>query len=571
MSSPPNYQSSSHQKGEAQEHLDEMTCMLYLERQLERTRALEVSAHTQGCDSCRILLRAMERESRLLTRAMLEEEEPLPGRIAAFQERVHRSMQWVWMVVFGLSATAVYAMYIAYIEPWEQRLETAGFGGTNLVSLLIFQSAFWKGWQSMISLVEVLALLTAAGIAMAFLRRRIRRGSAVALVLTGFCAAFAVPPPAVATEVRKGQIAEVRKDESIKGNVYLSGEHIEVEGTVDGDVYAAGKDIEIDGHVTGDLISVGRTVWIRGQVDGNVRSVGNAVNVIGKVGKNVSFFGDTTRIDEKGAVDGSVMMFGSDVTIEGRLGRDVLFMGDRVTVHGTVGGSIDEKGAALEIGSTAQIDGPIRFEGENEPAVPSGAKLASPIQFTKHVHKREEVGRTSAFWAGVLVVAFAVYGMMLFLVTPSFARESTHAAENIGASLGLGLLVFFGVLIGSFLAIVTLVGLFVGFSTLFVWIIAVYAAQPVVGALLGQWILGRTNETWPLIGRMILGVFLIRMATLLPHGWVIKLAVVFWGLGAISLALYRRFQPPAPVQVPYVPPPSAPLTPLTPAGGAAAV
>src|SRR6266705_5367587 len=111
MSSPPSYQSSGQQKGGGQEHLDEMTCMLYLERQLERTRALEVSAHTQDCAICRTLLRAMDRESRLLTRAMLEEEEPLPARIAAFQERVHRSMQWIWMVVFGLAATAVYAMY----------------------------------------------------------------------------------------------------------------------------------------------------------------------------------------------------------------------------------------------------------------------------------------------------------------------------------------------------------------------------------------------------------------------------------------------------------------------------
>ena len=98
-------------QAERQEHLDEMTCMLYLERQLERARALEVSAHTQSCDACRTLLRAMERESRLLTRAMLEEEEPLPARIATFQERVQRSMQWIWMVVFGLAATAVYAMY----------------------------------------------------------------------------------------------------------------------------------------------------------------------------------------------------------------------------------------------------------------------------------------------------------------------------------------------------------------------------------------------------------------------------------------------------------------------------
>src|ERR1700746_1719108 len=457
MSSPPN----DHRR-EAQEHLDEMTCMLYLERQLERARALEVSAHTQGCNSCRTLLRAMERESRLLTRAMLEEEEPLPARVAAFQERVHRSMQWVWMWVCGLPATAVYAMYTGYIEPWEQRLEQAGFGGTSLLSLLIFQGSFWKGWQSMISLVEILALVTLGGFAVIVARKRFRRGSALALVLTGFCAAFATPAPAAATEVRKGQTAEVRKDENIKGNVYLSGERVEVEGTVDGDVYAAGKDIEIDGHVTGDLISAGRTVWIRGQVDGNVRSAGNTVNVVGKVGKNITYFGDTIRIDEKGAVGGSITMFGSDMNIEGRLGRDLLFMGDRVIVNGTVGGAIDEKGANLEIGSKAQLDGRGRFEGENEPAVSSGAKLASPVRFTKHVHKKEEFGQTSAFWAFALAAAFVVYGMMLFLLMPGFAKEATRSAENIGASLGLGLLVFFGVLIGSVLAMITMIGLFAG-------------------------------------------------------------------------------------------------------------
>ncbi|HEY1423074.1 MAG TPA: hypothetical protein VGF20_06455, partial [Candidatus Acidoferrum sp.] len=121
MTSPPNFSGSA-----GQEHLDEMTCMLYLERQLERPRALEVSAHTQGCDACRTLLRAMERESRLLTRAMLEEEEPLPARIARFQEKVHRSMQWIWMVVFGLAATAVYAIYTSYIEPGATMLEQAG-------------------------------------------------------------------------------------------------------------------------------------------------------------------------------------------------------------------------------------------------------------------------------------------------------------------------------------------------------------------------------------------------------------------------------------------------------------
>src|SRR5437762_14269047 len=92
-------------------HLDEMTCLLYLERQLDRARGLEVSAHTQECDTCRTLLRAMERESRLLTRAMLEEDEPLPSRLAQFQERARKSMQWMWGVGCGLAATGASAVY----------------------------------------------------------------------------------------------------------------------------------------------------------------------------------------------------------------------------------------------------------------------------------------------------------------------------------------------------------------------------------------------------------------------------------------------------------------------------
>src|SRR5712675_1292374 len=179
-----------------------MTCLLYIERQLDRARAQEVSAHTQECATCRTLLRAMERESRLLTRAMLEEEEPLPARIAAFQQRVHRSMQWIWMVVFGLAATAVYAMYTGYIQPWEQRLEQAGFGGTSLLSMLIFQGSFWKGWQSMISLVEVLALVTLGGFVLLLARKRFRRSSVLAVMLAGMCAAFVSPQPATATEFR---------------------------------------------------------------------------------------------------------------------------------------------------------------------------------------------------------------------------------------------------------------------------------------------------------------------------------------------------------------------------------
>src|SRR5260370_9296164 len=121
---------------------------------------------------------------------MVEEEGGVAARLAQFQEGARRSLQWIWTVALGLAATGVYALYTQYIEPWQTQLEQAGFGGSNLLSLLIFQGAFWKGWQPMITLLEVRALVTLAGFCLAFFRGRRRRVAPLALALAGVS-----PPP----------------------------------------------------------------------------------------------------------------------------------------------------------------------------------------------------------------------------------------------------------------------------------------------------------------------------------------------------------------------------------------
>jgi cytoskeletal protein CcmA (bactofilin family) len=539
-------------------HLDEMTLLLYVERQLDRARGMEVSAHTQECDTCRTLLRALERESRLLTRAMLEEDEPLPSRLAQFQERARKSMQWIWGLVFGLAATGAYALYTSYIQPWQQQLEQAGFGGSNLLGLLIFQGAMWKGWQSVITLLEVLAMLTLAGLGALFFRRRIRRGSALALVFAGFCTVLAVAPAASATEYRGGQSPTVNKDESIKGDIYMSGERVRIEGTVEGDVFAAGKDIEIDGHVTGDVICAGRLLQVRGTVDGNVRGAGNNGVISGTVTRNVMWFGDAVTVESTGKVGGSVTMFGDTMAIDGHLGRDILFFGTEVNVSGVVEGGIREKGHAMTIGANGQVGGPIHFEGDKPAEVSSSAKLASPVEF-KQIERRKEYRDGSYYiWQVIWAAAYILFGLVLFALMPNFAEEAVKSTERYGASAGLGILVGCGLPIAALIACVTVVGLFIGISTFFLWYASLYFGQIVVAALIGQWLMGRTQEIWPLIGRMAVGFVLLRLCTMIPHvGWVFKYGAAFWGIGAISLVVYRRLQPviaPGMPSGPYTPP-----------------
>jgi hypothetical protein len=554
--------------GERMKHLDEMTLLLYIERQLDRARALEVSAHTQECDTCRTLLRALERESRLLTRAMLEEDEPLPSRLAQFQERARQSMQWIWGLVFGLAATGAYALYTGYVLPWEQQLEQAGFGGSNLLSLLIFQGgAMWKGWQSMITLLEVLAMVTLAGLGAMFFRRRIRRGSALALVFAGLCTVLAMPTGASATEFRHEERLTIAKDEVIHSDLFAAGGRIRMEGTIEGDLVVAGGDVEISGHVLGDVISSSGTLRIPGHVDGNIRSYAGNLTLKGTVGRNVMIFGGDVNIDKDSKIGGSLTSFTGHESIDGHVKRDVLAMGGQITITGAIGGSAKIKSGELIIDSSAEVGGPIHFTGDKEPQVSSGAKLASPVHFEKLKHGDDYRTVHYYVWQVIWAAAFILFGLVLFAAMPNFSQDAVKSAEQYGASAGLGVLVLFGVPIAACIACITVVGLFIGISTLFLWYASLYFAQIIVGALIGQWLMGRTSDLWPLIGRMTVGVVIVRLCTTIPHvgGWV-KFAAILWGIGAISLAIYRRFQPviaPNMPSTPYTPP----IPPNTTVGG----
>jgi hypothetical protein len=553
---------------EMTKHLDEMTCLLYIERQLDRARGLEVSAHTQDCADCRTLLRALERESRLLTRAMLEEDEPLPSRLAQFQERARKSMQWIWGLVFGLAATGLYALYTGYVQPWQQQLEQAGFGGSNLLGLLIFQGAFWKGWQSMITLLEVLAMLTLAGIGVAFFRRRIRRGSALALMFAGFCAALTLPTAALASETRKGESPSVSSEETIKGDIFLIGDRVKVDGTVEGDVFLFGHDATVNGHVQGDVIGFAQTLQVDGKVDGNIRACTNTLTIRGTVAKNVLTFDERVNLESAGKIGGSLTVFMENLSLEGSLGRDLLVFGKHVTISGKVGRGIREKGSGLTITASGEVGGPIHYEGDTPAEVSPSAKLASPVEFKKLVHEHEYRDAHYYIWRVIWTAAFVLFGMILCLLAPRFAKETISAAELYGAPIGLGILVFFGVPIAAVIACITVVGMPLGIFTFGFWILMLCCAELIVGAVVGNWILGRATDTWGMIGRMALGFVIVRIVyTPLSQvhvlGLLAGLGIWMWGMGAISLAIYRRFQPAIAPGMPSAPP----IPPNTTVGG----
>jgi hypothetical protein len=161
--------------------------------------------------------------------------------------------------------------------------------------------------------------------------------------------------------------------------------------------------------------------------------------------------------------------------------------------------------------------------------------------------------------------------MVLFLLAPRFAGETINAAESYGAPIGLGILVFFGVPIAAIIACFTVVGIPLAVFVVASWILMLCCAEIVVGGVVGNLILGKARDTWGMIGRMALGFVIVRivytpLAQVHVLGMLAALGIWMWGMGAISLALYKRFQP---VLAPNVSstPQTPPMPPNTTVGG----
>src|SRR5260370_22357516 len=192
-------------------------------------------------------------------------------------------------------------------------------------------------------------------------------------------------------------------------------------------------------------------------------------------------------------------MFRGTLATGGQLSRGIRVLGEEVNVNGSGGGGIREKGKMLIVGPNARVDGPVKFEGNKPAEIAPGARLASPVEFKQMERKRDYRESNYYIWRVIWTAAFILFGMVLFLLAPGFVRETISSAERYRAPLGLGILVFFGVPLAAIIACITVVSMPLGVITLAFWMLMLCCAEIVVGAVIGNLILGKATDTWGMI------------------------------------------------------------------------
>jgi cytoskeletal protein CcmA (bactofilin family) len=529
-------------------HIDEMTCLLFLEGQLEKERSQEVTAHTADCQICRELLRAMESEGAWLRESLAAEEDSIPARLLDAPQR--GGTPWGWITSLGLASGGAYTLWSGIIEPWQVQAAQAGFTQGNILSMIFFSGAFWKGWDAMRSLMEFMAMATLGIVLIWLLRRRWRQFTAIAFVMGALVLALAIPSPARASETKHGDPNyTLPSGEEIKTDLFVFGDSVRIDGTVDGDLVSWSRNITVTGHVKGDVLAFCQQLTVDGQVDGNVRTFAQSFTLGGTVARNVMSWSQESEFEGQSKVGGTATMGGADLQLNGQLGGDALLFGDALEINGSMGHDISAKGGSLRIGPSADVKGGIRWEGRRQPDISSSAKLFSQPQVTiKTRSYRPNYQSPRYYWHQVLFWgARFIFGLVLLLLAPGFFFDAASACKKYAPAFGFGALFLCATPIIAIIVCLTIVGLGVGISTALLYVVAVYSARVFVSTWLGEMILGPSAGVGPAVGRLALGLAIIQLLTMLPYaGFFIKLIAAVWGMGGLVLALYKHMRPQAP-------------------------
>ncbi len=530
-------------------HFDEMTALLYLESQLDADRAHETAQHLAHCAECRSLLRSLERESDWLRESMAADDEPIPARLGNIPG--HSAVQWIWIAAFGLMAGGAYTLWNGIIEPWYAQAQQAGFSQGNILTMLFFSGAFWKGWDAMRSLMEFMAAATLGIVAIWLLRRRWRHVTAMAFVMSGLVAMLVLPAATNAAEVRHGDPSfTLPAGQTVNTDLIVVGaDRTEVDGTVQGDLIVFSNSITVNGHVTGDILAFGQTIRVDGPVDGNVRVMCQTLSLNSTIGKNVSAWAESVEMDQKAAVGGSVILGSGNADLGGRVAGDFLALSGDIDIDGSLGRNATIRAEALTIGPDADISGHTKYVGRRQPQIAAGAKLGSPIQTT--IRKRgPDYAQARYYWHQTMEWgASFLFGLVVLLIAPVFFGNVVQQSNKVAPAIGLGVLFLIAIPVAAIFACITIVGLGLGVAAILLYLVALYSTQVFVGSWIGEKLLGLGSGIGSAIGRLALGLVILRGLRILPYvGWLVTLVMLLWGLGALALTFHRMARRKAPME-----------------------
>lgn len=373
-----------------------------------------------------------------------------------------------------------------------------------------------------------------------------------ALLAAGVCAVvLALALPAVASETSNAEFVIIPEGDIFPEDLYAGAIRVVVNGTLDGDLVAfAAEDVVITGTVTGSVTAVAPSVRVEGNVEGSLRVSGNRLEIDGSVGRDVVAAVFSAGLGPDSDVGGDVLIWGRDVAALGSVGGDVQGAQRNLELAGSIDGDVDVAVSRLTVVGALNVDGDFGYRSGNE-AIGLGQVTAEGTIVAKEPLPPNIRVRALTLLGRFMVFLFLSIGALT--TAYGWPARTSKAVAEVGRAPIRRWLVGALIVFAPFIAVAVTV-LIVGvapaaaaFPLLLVLIplilalfglsfaLALVAGAPVVG-----WLGGVMFRRFELYGAILAGSVAVGVVWYLPWlGWLVPLVVLPLGLGA-WLATWRQ-------------------------------
>lgn len=530
---------------------------IYVDGELGGDALRRAEAHLISCPDCRASVVALREEAQLLG-DVLHERAPSLGVHAGLRPPAPARG-------LALGFPVALAGALAAFSVGGLVLEGSLPGGLEVLNPLrlkgavemVFDLAFWlrdqvPGLVEFVLAVAVVVSVSALGsFAVSHLVRRIGRVAGL-----GLAAALLLPDAraASALEVRhehRGK-ASVAAGETVRDTLVVSAHALDVDGVVEGDLVAAVERLTIRGRVTGNVFVFAEEIELSGAIGGGLVALAEGVRLEGELGGTLYAGAEQVTLAESARLRADANLAAVEVILEGELARDVACFCKTLEVRGSVGRHVEVRAERVQVLGGARVGGDVSAflpEGESL-EVAEGASVAGEARTStiRDAHDYLSHWQRPRFYV-FFVIQFAagfLFGLLLYALAPRFFDADVQSAGDFFRTAGWGFLALVATPVAIVLLALTLVGIPVAVLALFAFLVALYAADILVGALIGRALL-RPERRLGSFGRALLvgygivlaghaipflGIAVAAVSALLGIGLAVDRVRTFWSARA---------------------------------------
>lgn len=291
-------------------------------------------------------------------------------------------------------------------------------------------------------------------------------------------------------------------NEPTDDDVFASGGTVEVNAPV-GSLVVAGGTVTINAPVTGDVFAAGGTITTNADIGGKLVAAGGTIDVRQNIGTNLVATGGTVRIEPTATVD-----------------RDALVSGNTVANAGHVFGNLTVQSQTFENTGTA---GNVKYELQRPNQILEGFLAVFSILFT----------------IGLFILGL----LLLYFVPKRFLAVERQVRTQPVIRFVVGIVGIIGILIFSFLMMITLVLMPVGILTGLLVMIGLLTSTLFVSSSLGRVIVEKAGWKWKEWMIFTLGFVILNIVYRIPiAGGIVLLVAASLGFGALVYWVHDNWE-----------------------------